>query len=286
MPKDRLQVNAGEETLLNFTDQVMLLTVFGGVAVVMAIESLQPLRPVGEAPHWRWLNNLALTVVDYAVLLGLTPLLSLMLAPLLGAESVGLLERLQLPFWAAFLLVLLSLQLVSYWLHRAMHSVPMLWRIHAVHHCDTEVDATTAFRHHPIEVLLGALVSIPVILLLLPDPLILLIYNILHATVAVIHHGNISFGPRITRTLGLLVVTPDFHRLHHAAERRFTDSNYASILPLFDHVFRTATSLPAEQQKSMRLGLDYLREVSNARLIQMLLIPFKSGFGQSATKSP
>ena len=51
----------------------MLLTVFGGVAVVLTIESLQPLRPVGAAPHWRWLNNLALTVVDYAVLLGLTP---------------------------------------------------------------------------------------------------------------------------------------------------------------------------------------------------------------------
>lgn len=249
----------------------------------MAIESMRPFRPVSEAPLGRWLNNLALTAVDYAVLLGLAPWLSLSIASLVGADSRGLLEHMQLGPWKALLVLLLSLQLTDYWLHRAMHAIPALWRIHAIHHCDTEVDATTAFRHHPLEVILGTLVSLPVVVVLLPDPMLLLGYNVLHAAVAIVHHGNITFGSRLDRILHLFVVTPDFHRLHHAAERRYTDSNYSTILPLFDYVFRTATCLPAEEQKSLRMGLEYFRESIYARLDQMLLIPFRSGFGQQAS---
>ncbi len=267
---------------MDFDQQVMLLTAFGGVAVVLTVEAVRPLRPVSKSPLWRWLNNLVLTTLDYALMFGLTPWLSLLAVPLISGGVQGLLGRSQLPPWAAFLVLFISLQLTSYWLHRLMHTVPALWRIHAVHHCDTEVDATTAFRHHPLEVILSSLVTLPVVLLLLPDPMMLLAYNALYAAVAIVHHGNFTFGPRVDRVLRLLIVTPDYHRLHHAAERRYTDSNYATLLPLLDYLFKTAAYVPAEQQKTMPMGLERFREKKFVRLDQMLLIPFRSGFWPAA----
>jgi sterol desaturase/sphingolipid hydroxylase (fatty acid hydroxylase superfamily) len=248
------------------------LTIFGGLAVVMAIESIRPLRVVGGMPLWRWFNNLTLTAVDYAVLLGIAPWLGVLAARAVGTEHAGLLHDAGPA--TAFLAVLFSLQFTAYWLHRAFHAVPALWRIHSVHHCDTEVDATTAHRHHPLEPVISSLVTLPVVVALGPDPLTIVGYNVLHAAVALVSHGNFSLGPRLDSVLRLFVATPDFHRLHHSAEQRYTDSNYCTILPVFDYVFRTATTLPAEQQKTMQLGLPYLRETQFVRLDRMLLIPF------------
>jgi len=200
---------------------------------------------------------------------------------LVGSERSGLLGDIQAGSWVTFLVLLLSLQFTEYWLHRAMHAIPVLWRIHVVHHCDPEVDATTAFRHHPLEIIFSALITLPVVALLMPDPLMLLGYNVLHSVVAVINHGNITFGPRLDRVLRLLVVTPDFHRLHHSTGQHYTDSNYSTILPLFDYVFKTSTYLPTLQQKTMQLGLTYFRGKEYSRLVKLLLIPFLRGFGKS-----
>lgn len=246
----------------------------------MAIEAIRPLRAVSGLPLWRWLNNLALTAVDYAVLLGLSPWLSLLFAQLLGLEALGLLRRIEAGPVSSFLAVIFCLQFTGYWLHRASHAIPVLWRIHAVHHCDPEVDATTANRHHPLEPIIGALVSLPVLVLLGAEPWAILGYNVLHASVANISHGNFSFGPTLDKLLRRFVVTPDFHRLHHSSEQRYTDSNYATILPMFDYLFRTATQMPSEQQKTMQLGLPYFREKKYVRLDQMVMIPFLSGFGK------
>jgi len=240
----------------------------------MAIETLWPLRAVSSTSVWRWINNLALTAVDYAVLLGISPWLALLVVNLVGIENPGLLHKVGASPWVSFVVVLFCLQFAAYWLHRAFHAIPALWRIHTVHHCDPEVDATTANRHHPLEPILSAVAMLPVVVILGPDPMSILGYNILAAAVAVMSHGNFTFGPNLDRLLRPFIVTPDFHRMHHSSERQYTDSNYATVLPVFDYVFGTATHLPTERQKTMQLGLSYFRETRFARLDQMLLIPF------------
>jgi len=264
----------------------LLLTIFGGLAVVMAIESLWPLRAVSGASVWRWINNLALTVVDYAFLLGISPWLALLVVNLVGIENPGLLDKAGASPWVSFIVVLFCLQFAAYWLHRAFHAIPVLWRIHTVHHCDPEVDATTANRHHPLELILNAVAMLPVVVILGPDPVSILGYNVLAAAVAVMSHGNFTFGPKLDKLLRLFIVTPNFHRMHHSSERQFTDSNYATVLPVFDYVFGTATHLPVEQQKTMQLGLLYFREMKFARLDQMLLIPFLSRKTRGQQSSP
>lgn len=122
----------------------------------------------------------------------------------------------------------------------------MLWRINAVHHSDVEMDATTSLRRHPLEHVISALVFVPTLIALGPDPLVLLSYNVLPATVSALNHDNFSLGKSTDRVLRHFIVTPDFHRVHHSSEQRYTDSNYASILPMFDYLFRSATKCTAE----------------------------------------
>jgi sterol desaturase/sphingolipid hydroxylase (fatty acid hydroxylase superfamily) len=252
----------------------------------MAIETLWPLRAVASTSVWRWINNLALTAVDYAVLLGISPWLALLVVNLVGIENPGLLHKAGASPWVSFVVLLFSLQFAAYWLHRAFHAFPVLWRIHTVHHCDPEVDATTANRHHPLEPILNAVAMLPVVVILGPDPISILGYNILAVAVAVMSHGNFTFGPRLDGLLRRFIVTPDFHRMHHSSERQYTDSNYATVLPVFDYLFRTATRLPTERQKTMQLGLPYFRETRFARLDQMLFIPFMPRQTRGPQSSP
>ena len=270
-----------QDFLIANSAQLLLGTFLGGVALVMLLESLAPLRAVSPTPMARWCYNLLLATLTYATLFGVVPLVSVLLVGLMGMEDAGLLHRLNAGPVVSFVLVLLCLELAMYGLHRASHAVPLLWRVHAVHHSDTEVDATTAYRHHPLEALVSTVVTIPVLVLLGPDLVVLLAYNLLYAMVTVLGHGNFSIGRSADRVLRLFVVTPDFHRMHHSAERRYTDSNFANLLPLFDHLFGTASQGSVEQGKNMPLGLEYFREPKYARLDQLLLMPFQPEFGRA-----
>lgn len=267
-----------EDLLLAHNAQIILGVVFGGVAMVMLIESFAPWRVVSGAPLARWANNLALTTLDYLLLLGLSPFLAIWIAIALGIPQTGLLKWLGAGPWLGFLVTVLCLDLLGYWLHRAFHALPWLWRIHAVHHSDVEFDATTAHRHHPFEPLISVLVAMPVVMALGAEPILLLAYNVLRLAVAALSHGNFSFPPPMERIARLVFVTPDFHRLHHAAERRYTDSNYSGVLPLFDYLFGTATRTTREAQQTLMLGLKPFREADSTRLDRLLLMPFSTKF--------
>ncbi len=272
------------DVMIAISGQILLGTVFGGIALMMLVESVAPLRPEGKVPLLRWISNLSLTAVDYAVIFWIAPLVSILIARTSGFSKTGLLHWLDAGHVASFILTLLCLELLNYWLHRAYHAVPMLWRIHAVHHSDPEMDATTSHRHHPLEPVINTMVMVPAMIGLGADPLVLLGYNVLQTGMAVFAHGNITLGKPVDRVLRFFVVTPEFHRMHHCAERRYTDSNYTGILPLFDYLFHTATRCDSEQQRTMTLGLPYFRERKYARLDQLLLLPFLPQFNEPAVQ--
>ncbi len=270
------------ESLILNSAQVTLGIVFGGVALVLAIETFAPFRPVPEGVLGRWINNLGLTLVDYALLMFLAPGMVLFITNLTGRPVHGLLDQWGLGPWLQFLVCLFILELLGYWLHRAFHILPWLWRIHAVHHSDTEVDATTAHRHHPFELFINTAVTVPVVIALGAEPIVLLAYNALRLAIAATSHGNLSFPVSLEKFLRGIVVTPDFHRMHHSAERRYTDSNYSGILPVFDYLFRTATRLDRDAQRTMTLGLEQFRAPVEGRLDHLLAMPFSRSFGARA----
>lgn len=256
------------------------------LVVVFLLESVQPARAVGTDAPRRWTHNLLLAAL--ATLTALyTPLLFAAAFQALGAQPWGwrgLLARLDGPVWLAWLATFLVLDATAYAVHRLAHAVPWFWRLHAIHHSDLEMDATTTHRHHPLEGLVVALLTLPVLLLLGAPPLAVLGYSVAQTVVSTFSHGNLTLGPGADRWLGRLLVTPDFHRMHHSAERRLTDSNYGQLLPWWDHLLGTA-STPAhgDEARRMQLGLAYFRTPAAQRLDRMLLQPFgREGFKQPA----
>ena len=145
--------------------------------------------------------------------------------------------------WPGLALDLLLLDCWIYWWHRANHEWPLLWRFHEVHHLDEFLDASSALRFHFGEVLISALARAAVILLLGVPLISVVVFETLLAINTMFHHSDIRLPPRLERSLALVIVTPSIHWVHHHAIRQDTDSNYASLLSLWDRLFasRSAT---------------------------------------------
>ncbi|MGQ0505558.1 MAG: sterol desaturase family protein, partial [Myxococcaceae bacterium] len=126
--------------------------------------------------------------------------------------------------------------LVQYWIHRAYHEVPALWKLHAVHHCAEHMDWLAGSRNHTVQILIDRSLAMVPLYLLGPDKLALDIYVVFAALQTVFAHANVGlrFGP-----LSYLLVTPQFHHWHHSSDKPAIDTNYAVHLPLFDLLFGT-----------------------------------------------
>ena len=234
---------------------------------------LEMLAPAREAviSFSRWLNNYGLALLTYLCnhLFG-TFFVVFVLHNLDSRPFPGLAN---LPLWVDVSIVFVTLEATRYGIHVAMHKIPILWRFHAVHHTDSEVDVSTAFRHHPVEWLLSAIPSFPVVWLLASAPEALILYRACDLVMTVLTHTNVYISPRLERWLRFIVVTPAFHRTHHLADKRFTDSNYSASLPWFDYIFSTYQPTTVEQKKCARIGLD-THTANEQRVDGMLCAPF------------
>jgi sterol desaturase/sphingolipid hydroxylase (fatty acid hydroxylase superfamily) len=139
--------------------------------------------------------------------------------------------------WFGLAIDLLLLDLWIYWWHRANHVVPFLWRFHEVHHLDETLDASSALRFHFGEVFLSSLVRAMVIFALAMPLSSVVVFETIIAMATIFHHSNMRLPQLLERILSFLIVTPSIHWVHHHAKRADTDSNYATFLSLWDHVF-------------------------------------------------
>ena len=218
-----------------------LLPVLTALAVASFVEVLVPLRRQSRRANGRlatnsWLLAITLTL---ATLLNFTLALG---AAYVGQSGLGLLQLLGLGAIASFIVALIALDGATYLAHRLLHQVPLLWRVHLVHHIDAAVDATTAFRQHPIEgVLRFGFIAVTAWALGAP-PVAIAVYRLLGALNSVLEHANIRVPPALDRALVWFWVTPDMHKVHHSRDRVETDSNYANLFSFFDRAFRTYTA--------------------------------------------
>lgn len=252
--------------------EIQFAAIFGGMVFLFLIEGLIPRRSTKEIQTSRWLTNIGLALFNHFLVLFFSILLVVVVSRL-QPES-PLIQYFQLSDLPAFIILLLSAEFVNYWIHRIFHRIPWLWRIHAVHHTDTEMDVTTSHRHHPFEPLISTILMLPLLLVLGAPFILLALYNFLHTAISLIHHSNIIIPRWLDSTLRWFVVTPDFHRMHHSSEQRYTDSNYSAVIPLFDYLFGTATRLPYDELPKMELGLEILREPSESRIDKLFTLPF------------
>ncbi|MBL8381681.1 MAG: sterol desaturase family protein [Burkholderiales bacterium] len=146
-----------------------------------------------------------------------------------------------LPFGIELLLILLAADLVQYWLHRAYHEVPWLWRFHAVHHSTLYMDWMAGSRLHMLELVATRVAVLGAIYVLGFSKEVMDLYIIIVGFQAVFNHANVRLPAAFARApLKYLVVTPDFHHWHHSSERAALDRNYAAHFAFLDFLFGTA----------------------------------------------
>jgi len=238
------------------------------LAALWTAEHLAPAYAEGVGGWRHDLRNLALGATNALLVAGLLA----WLAPW-PPEGSGLLGRTGAGAGVTLALGLVALDLWMYVWHRLNHAVPFLWRFHRMHHADPNVDASTAVRFHPGEVLLGTAGRVPIALLLGLSAGHIVIYEAILLPVILFHHSNARVPSWLDRVLSLVIVTPALHRIHHSPVRGETDSNYASVLSLWDRLARTRTAVRGVVKP--RYGLSEFDPTRTERLPALLAIPFR-----------
>lgn len=249
------------------------LAAFAAVFCAMALwEWLAPARPVRVARARRWSANLGLALVDALVVRLALPGATVAVAVVAEHEGWGLLQRFALPAPLAWAAALLLLDLVLYLQHALFHAVPVLARLHGVHHADPEFDFTTGLRFHPLEILLSTLIKLAAVAALGAPVAAVVAFEILLNAAAMFNHANASLPRRLEPWARWIVVTPDMHRIHHSMVERERNSNYGAILSVWDRALGSYTrSAPA-----LQIGLPGWRdERAIATLAGVLRMPFR-----------
>ncbi|MFU8892974.1 MAG: sterol desaturase family protein [Luteolibacter sp.] len=188
-----------------------------------------------------------------------------------ASRSFGLLHWLSLPAWFAWPLAILLFDAWTYYWHRINHRIPFLWRFHRVHHSDPHMDVTTANRFHTGEIVMSSILRIPLIILLGASIGQLALYELLMFAVVQFHHANITVSAKWDRILRLFIVTPYMHKVHHSRWQPETDSNYSSLLSVWDRIFRSFRI--NEKPETIHLGLDEFDTPADQTLPGMLKTP-------------
>ena len=248
------------------------LVLFG---IVAGWEFLSPRRVLTVAKPLRWINNLGVVTINSAILRIIFPAAAVGFAVFAETQGWGVFNSLNVPYIIALIISVILLDVIIYFQHVMFHAVPILWRIHRVHHADLDIDVTTGIRFHPIEIILSMLIKFVAIVMLGPPVLAVIIFEVLLNATSMFNHGNIYIPKQIDKFLRWFLVTPDMHRVHHSIESDETNSNFGFNLPWWDRLFGTYRDQPRKTHQEMIIGIQAYRDEQNCiRLPGMMMLPF------------
>ncbi len=262
--------------LLLANEPLIRVSFFLGIFVAMAAwEVVMPRRPREIPRRARWTNNLGIVVVDTILVRLIFPIVAVGLALVADERDWGVLNAFEMPAWLAFLVSLLVLDLAIYLQHVMFHAVPVLWRLHRVHHADLEFDVTTGLRFHPIEILLSMAIKLAVVAVLGPPAVAVLVFEVVLNATSMFNHGNVRIPGSLDRVLRWFVVTPDMHRVHHSIHPSETNSNFGFNVPWWDRLLGTYRAQPKEGHTGMTIGIEQFRTRRDLWLDRMLIQPVR-----------
>jgi sterol desaturase/sphingolipid hydroxylase (fatty acid hydroxylase superfamily) len=249
---------------------------FFAVFGIMALwERISPRRRLQTSKAVRWINNLGLVLFNSVLLRLVFPAAAVGMAVFTAEQGWGLFNYFETPFWLAVLLSVAAMDFFIWLQHVMVHTIPVLWRLHRVHHADLDFDVTTGVRFHTLEILLSLLIKFAVIMLLGPPVVAVVIFEVVLNATAMFNHSNVHIPPHLDRLLRLVVVTPDMHRVHHSVADDETNSNFGFNLPWWDRLFGTYRAQPRCGHETMTIGIRTFREDRWCSWLPgMLAIPF------------
>ncbi|WP_349359784.1 sterol desaturase family protein [Stappia sp.] len=254
---------------------IRLVLFFGIFASMALVEVLLPRRDLSYGRSRRWITNLAIVASDTAILRIVFPMAAVGVALWASTNGYGLFAVADVPLWLAAVLGFVILDFAVWAEHWASHKIPLLWRIHKMHHADPDIDVTTALRFHPLEIVISMAWKAAVVLAFGIPVMAVLVFEVVLNGAAMFNHANVKLPAALDRVLRLVIVTPDMHRVHHSVIRRETDSNYGFNLSIWDRLFRTYTDQPSKGHLGMTIGLNEYQSAAPTRYWWCLALPFR-----------
>lgn len=232
-------------------DALRLVAFFGLLALFFALEQILPRRRQRvSAAHY--VGNLALGGLNILLLRVIMP--GGLVAIALWREGGGLMGALAWPIEIQLIVCVLLLDLTLYVQHRLLHKIDFLWRWHAPHHADRDLNVTSGVRFHPGEALLSMAVKAAAVFLLGAPVAAVILFEVILSGASLFNHANWSLG-RADTLLRRVIVTPDMHRLHHSRRSDEAHRNFGFFLSFWDRLFGSYQNEPHEPHVTIDLGL-------------------------------
>ncbi|HVS66125.1 MAG TPA: sterol desaturase family protein [Thermoanaerobaculia bacterium] len=240
---------------------------------LFSVERLAPLRSAVRSLWPRVLVNLVVSALAFAAAaVTVRPAVSRVLG-LAPEREIGLLTLFDWPVAIEFGLACLLFDWSFYWWHLANHRVPLLWRFHNVHHVDPDLDVTTAFRFHAVEIGFSAAFRVVQVVVIGPAAWMYFSYELVFQAATLFHHSNVKMPLRVERVLNWLLVTPRMHGIHHSQFHDETDSNYSTVLSCWDRLHRSLRlNVP---QREIEVGVPGYSLPEDNRNWTLLSMPFR-----------
>jgi sterol desaturase/sphingolipid hydroxylase (fatty acid hydroxylase superfamily) len=265
-----------DESLFSQTQSLRLFSSLGFLAFFWGLALLIPFRKSKEIQNpKRWFNNLIFNFGNGFLVFLVMPLSLIELSQSEWTSSYSILAADTLPPAAHVILSVLLLDFVIYWQHRLFHFVPALWRLHRLHHSDTEFDTTTAGRFHSFEIFLSFFIKATFVILFSIPAAAIIAFEILLNAAALFNHSNFQLPASLEKVFRRIIITPDIHRTHHSVEHDHMNSNFGFSISLWDQIFKTFRTQPQEVQASMPIGLKEFRSPKEQTFLSLFMQPFR-----------
>jgi sterol desaturase/sphingolipid hydroxylase (fatty acid hydroxylase superfamily) len=243
----------------------------------MLLEWQHPARKSTIKSSTRWFANFGLVFVSSVVARLTIPVGLTAIALYNEQHNIGLFNLITLPSLVTVVISLLILDILIYWQHRLFHNVPILWRLHRVHHADAHIDTSTGLRFHPIEIVLSIIIKLLAVTVFGVPAIAVLIFEITLNGLALFNHANIRLPSVIEKPLRLILMTQILHRIHHSQVVSETNSNYGFSVIWWDKLFGSYKSEANKSDDELDIGLiEYPLVEQNSKLLGLLIMPFKN----------
>jgi sterol desaturase/sphingolipid hydroxylase (fatty acid hydroxylase superfamily) len=250
---------------------IRLAAFLAGLLTFLSWEVIAPHHAATASKPRRWRVNLGLALLNGSIVTLQCAACYVIAMRRLAPWRAGVFELIAAPSWLRLPAEIGALDLLTYWLHRGYHRVPLMWRFHRVHHTDLDLDVSSASRFHLGEVLASGVAKLAVVALLGISYQGFIAFEIVLLAAAQFQHANIRLHPGIERTLWWTFVPPAMHRVHHSPEPRETDSNFGTLVVAWDRLFGT---LRAHTACSPPFGLWNWRDARRLGLGKVMALPF------------
>ena len=275
------------DELIAFFEQVPIWfrasLLIGGLVVFWILEGILPLKKAGYQKGKHAGINIFFTVTTMIIGFGCAGTL-LLVSNTVAQNNIGLLYLVDMPTWMQYMIGILLLDFIgAYLIHLVEHKVRWMWKFHLVHHSDTNIDVTSGLRHHPGETLFRMGFTLIAVAIVGAPISMIMLYQSLSVLFAHLTHANVSLFGKMDRTLSLLFVTPNMHKVHHHFRLPWTDTNFGNIFSIWDRLFGTFQYV--DDIEDIKYGIDtHMKSEENAEIGNLLAIPFQTYRPPTASK--